>query len=124
LLQQLRTAGVTASFVSSDGSNVQEFVDLIDTTANGTTLSCGCAPAPDAFAGAYQSAVGHAPGAYTTESYDLTTILLKGIDGGKVDRTSMVEFVRSYDGAGLARTYHWDAGGELSAPPIWIYKVQ
>jgi branched-chain amino acid transport system substrate-binding protein len=124
LLQQLRDSGVTASFVSSDGTNVQAFVDQIDTTANGTTLSCGCAPAPDAFADAYRSAVGHDPGAYSTESYDLATILLKGIDGGKVDRPSMTEFVRSYNGAGLARTYQWDAEGELSTPPIWIYKVQ
>ena len=124
LLQQLRDSGVTASFVSSDGTNVQAFVDLIDTTANGTTLSCGCAPAPEAFATAYRSAVGHDPGAYSTESYDLAMILLKGIDGGKLDRSSMAQFVRSYDGAGLARTYQWDAEGELSTPPIWIYQVQ
>ena len=62
LLQQLRGADVTAAFVSSDGTNVQAFVDQMDTTANGTTLSCGCAPAPDAFVTAYQAAVNHETG--------------------------------------------------------------
>ena len=124
LLQRLRDTGVTAAFVSSDGTNVQEFVDLIDTTANGTTLSCGCAPAPTAFADAYRAAVNEDPGAYSTESYDLATILLKGIDSNKVDRAAIAEYVRSYEGPGLARTYKWDGEGELSSPPIWIYKVQ
>lgn len=124
LLQQLRDTGVTAAFVSSDGTNVQEFVDLIDTTANGTTLSCGCAPAPTEFTDAYRAAVNEDPGAYSAESYDLATILLKGIDSGKVDRPAIAEYVRAYEGQGLARTYKWDAQGELSSPPIWIYKVQ
>jgi len=124
LLAQLRATGVTAAFVSSDGTNVQAFVDELDTTANGTTLSCGCAPAPTAFAESFRAAVNRDPGAYATESYDLATILLKGIDSGKVDRSSMMEFVKSYDGAGLARTYKWDVAGELSSPPIWIYQVQ
>ena len=124
LLAQLRATGVTAAFVSSDGTNVQAFVDALDTTANGATLSCGCAPAPTSFADTFLAAVDHQPGAYATESYDLATILLKGVDAGKVDRSSMLEFVRSYDAAGLARTYKWDAEGELASPPIWIYQVQ
>ena len=36
----------------------------------------------------------------------------------------MVDFVRNYDGQGLARHYKWNAQGELDNALIWIYKVQ
>lgn len=124
LLTALRKAGVTAAFVSSDGSNAQQFVDMTDTAANGTTISCGCAPAPDAFAKQYAALIKQDPGAYSTESYDLATILLTAVDGGKVDRPAVTKFVRSYQGPGLARTYSWNADGELPTPHIWIYQVQ
>ena len=86
LLTALRKAGVTAAFVSSDGSNAQQFLDVTDTAANGTTISCGCAPAPDAFAKQYAALIKQDPGAYSTESYDLATILLTAVDGGKGER--------------------------------------
>jgi branched-chain amino acid transport system substrate-binding protein len=35
-----------------------------------------------------------------------------------------VNFVKNYNGTGLARQYQWDSTGELSSSLIWIYKVQ
>ncbi len=61
---------------------------------------------------------------YSTEGYDLTTIMLKGIDARKTTSAQMVDFLRNYDGQGLARHYKWNAQGELDNALIWIYKVQ
>ena len=87
-------------------------------------LSCPCGPATGAFADAYTKAFGTAPGTYSLESYDLATILLKGIDSGAVTRPALLDFVRTYDGQGEARKYQWTDNGELTSNLIWIYKVQ
>jgi len=65
-----------------------------------------------------------APGTYSVESYDVATILLAGIDSGAVTRPALLDFVRSYDGQGVARKYQWTGNGELTSNLIWIYKVQ
>jgi len=123
-VQQLRDGGVTATFVSADGTNDPQFVDQAGESSKDAILSCPCGPAPDAYATEYQDFNGAAPGVYSTEGYDLTTIMLAGIDSGIKDRAGLVNFVKNYKGVGLARTYQWDATGELSSSLIWIYKVQ
>ncbi len=123
-VQQLRDGGVTAPFVSGDGVNDPQFVKQAGKASDGAILSCPCGPAPDEFAAAYEALNGQAPGVYSVEGYDLTTIMLKGIASGVTDRAGMLNFVKSYNGEGLARTYQWDATGELSAALIWIYKVK
>jgi branched-chain amino acid transport system substrate-binding protein len=50
--------------------------------------------------------------------------MLKGIDAGKITRPDLLDFVRTYDGQGVARKYQWTDKGELTTTLIWIYKVQ
>lgn len=121
--QQLRDGGVDIPFVSADGVNDPQFVSQAGSAAKGAILSCPCGPAPEAFAAEYEASAGQAPGVYSTEGYDLMTIMLKGIDSGITDRAGLVEFVKSYDGPGLARSYKWDSTGELESALIWIYTV-
>jgi branched-chain amino acid transport system substrate-binding protein len=121
---QLREAGVTAAFVSADGSNDPQFVKQAGSAAKDAYLSCPCGPAPEAFATAYQAKFNIAPGVYSVEAYDLATIMLKGIDSGIKDRAGLVDFVKNYDGDGLARHYKWTADGELASALIWIYQVK
>jgi branched-chain amino acid transport system substrate-binding protein len=123
-VQQLKDGGVTATFVSADGTNDPQFVAQAGAASKDAILSCPCGPAPDAYATEYTDFNGAAPGVYSTEGYDLTTIMLAGIDSGVTDRAGLVDFVKNYDGLGLARQYKWDATGELSSSLIWIYKVQ
>jgi branched-chain amino acid transport system substrate-binding protein len=123
-VQQLKDGGVTATFVSADGTNDPQFVAQAGAASKDAILSCPCGPAPDAYATEYTDLNGAAPGVYSTEGYDLTTIMLAGIDSGVTDRAGLVDFVKNYDGLGLARQYKWDATGELSSSLIWIYKVQ
>lgn len=122
---QLRTAGVTATFVSADGVNDPQFVKQAGSASKDAVLSCPCGPAPATFATAYKTTnAGAEPGVYSTEGYDLMTILLKGVDAGNNARPSMLKYVTNYDGDGLARHYKWDNTGELAKALIWIYKVQ
>ncbi|MBD8058240.1 branched-chain amino acid ABC transporter substrate-binding protein [Cellulomonas sp. JH27-2] len=121
---QLKEGGVTAAFVSADGTNDPEFVKQAGSAAKGAYLSCPCGPAPEKFAADYQAKFSVASGVYSVEAYDLATIMLKGIDSGVKDRAGMVDFVKNYDGDGLARHYKWDANGELASALIWIYQVK
>jgi branched-chain amino acid transport system substrate-binding protein len=126
-VQQLRDAGVTATFMSADGSNDPQFVSQAGEASKDALLSCPCGPAPEEFAAAYTALPankGAVPGVYSVEGYDLTTIMLSGIDSGITDRKALIDYVKNYDAPGLARNYKWDSTGELAASLIWIYKVQ
>lgn len=123
-VQQLRDAEFAGTFVSADGTKDPEFVKQAGNSAKDAVLSCPCGPATKEFADEYSKKFGQAPGTYSTEGYDLGTILAKGIDSGAVTREALLEFVRNYDGQGIARKYQWTDTGELTTTLIWIYKVQ
>jgi branched-chain amino acid transport system substrate-binding protein len=124
LVQQLKDGGVTATFVSADGTKDPEFVKQAGESSKDALLSCPCGPATGAFADEYTKKFGQEPGTYSTEGYDLGTILLKGIDSGAITRPALLDFVKNYNGQGVARKYQWTDKGELTTTLIWIYKVQ
>lgn len=122
-VDQLRAKGATAAFVSTGRD--PGFVGQSGAAAEGAILSCGCSPAPESFAKEYsQRFGGEQPGPFTAEAFDLATIMLTGIDSGAITRPAMLDFMRAYDGQGVARRYRWTPDGELLEPLIWIYKVQ
>jgi branched-chain amino acid transport system substrate-binding protein len=124
LVQQLKDGGVTATFVSADGTKDPEFVKQAGEASKDALLSCPCGPATGAFADEYTKKFGQEPGTYSTEGYDLGTIMLKGIDSGAITRPALLDFVKNYNGQGVARKYQWTDKGELTTTLIWIYKVQ
>ncbi len=123
-VQQLRDAGFEGKFVSADGTKDPEFVKQAGSSSKDAVLSCPCGPASAAFADEYTKKFGQAPGTYSTEGYDLGTILAKGIDSGANTREALLNFAKNYDGHGVAREYQWTGTGELKSTLIWIYKVQ
>jgi len=123
-VQQLRDGGFTGKFVSADGTKDPEFVKQAGSASKDALLSCPCGPASAAFADEYTKKFNQAPGTYSTEGYDLGTILAKGISSGATTREALLNFVRGYDGQGVARKYQWNEQGELTTTLIWIYKVQ
>jgi len=123
-VQQLRDAGFEGVFFSADGTKDPEFVKQAGSASRDALLSCPCGPATGDFAEEYTTKFGQEPGTYSSEGYDLATILLKGIDSGAVTRPQLLEYVRDYDGQGIARRYQWSPTGELTSSLIWIYKVQ
>nr|WP_246600947.1 branched-chain amino acid ABC transporter substrate-binding protein [Skermania piniformis] len=124
LAQQLKSGGFEGVFVSADGTNDPQFVTQAGDAAKDALLSCPCGPAPDKFKSEYQALNGQEPGVYSVEGYDLTTILLKGISEGKATRADLLDYVKAYDGQGLARQYKWNEDGELTSALIWMYEVQ
>ena len=124
LVQQLRDGGVTATFVSGDGTKDPEFVKQAGAASKDAILSCPCSPAPAAFADEYTKKFNQPPSTYSTEGYDLGTILVTGIDSGATTRPQLLDYVRAYNGPGVGRQYQWTDKGELTNTLIWIYKVQ
>jgi branched-chain amino acid transport system substrate-binding protein len=123
-VQQLKDGGVTATFVSADGTKDPEFVKQAGGASKDAILSCPCGPATGAFADEYTKKFGQEPGTYSTEGYDLGTIMVKGIDSGAITRPALLDYFRNYNGQGVARKYQWTPNGELTTTLIWIYKVQ
>ncbi len=125
LVKQLRDAGWKGTFVTDDGVKDQSFVDNAKSSAEGTIITCPCAPpdtAPD-FAAAYKKAFNVDANTYSGEGFDSAQILLDGIAAGK-DRSTMVDFVKAYDKQGVTKQLKFDAKGESSAVKVYAYKVE
>ncbi len=124
LVQQLKDGGVTAAFVSADGTKDPQFVSQAGEASKDAILSCPCGPATGSFADEYKKKFNADAGTYSAEGYDLGTILVKGIDSGAITRPALLDFVKNYNGQGIARKYQWTPTGELTTNLIWIFKVQ
>ena len=124
LVQQLKDGGFEGTFVSADGTKDPQFVSQAGEAAKDAILSCPCGPATGPFADEYQKKFNAEAGTYSAEGYDLGTILVKGIDSGAITRPALLDFVKNYNGQGVARKYQWTPTGELTTNLIWIFKVQ
>jgi len=123
-VQQLKDGGVTAQFVTDDGAKDPEFVKQAGESSKDAVISCPCGPATGTFAEEYTQKFNQEPGTYSTEGYDLGTILVKGIDSGAITRPALLDYVKNYNGQGVGRNYQWTPTGELTSSLIWMYKVQ
>ena len=83
---------MTATFVTGDGVKDPEFVKQAGQSSKDAMLSCPCGPATEAFAEEYTEKFNQEPGTYSTEGYDLGTIMLKGIDSGAITRPALLDF--------------------------------
>lgn len=130
LLKQLRDAGVTATFVSDDGSRDELFVEVAGgPAAEGALLTCPCIPneelqGGDEFVTAFTEAYGRVPGIYSSEGYDVTNMLLQAISEGNVDRTSINEWLDTASYQGITKTLQFQEDGELPDSTIYMYKIQ
>ncbi|HWU47870.1 MAG TPA: branched-chain amino acid ABC transporter substrate-binding protein [Humibacter sp.] len=123
--QQLVNKGYKGIFLGPDGVKDPQFIKQAGDASNNAYFTCPCIPGEliKSFADAYQSAFNAAPGTYSVEGYDATTILLSGIDKGNTDRTKLFGFVKSYDADGLSKHYKWNDKGELGTPAVYGFKV-
>ncbi len=124
--QQLVNKGYTGTFIGPDGLKDDQFIKQAGDASKNAYFTCPCIPGEliPSFASAYKSLTNMDPGTYSIEGYDATTVLLAGIDAGKQDRASLLEWVKSYDKDGLSKHYKWDDKGELQAPTVYGYKVE
>ncbi|MFC0528368.1 branched-chain amino acid ABC transporter substrate-binding protein [Phytohabitans kaempferiae] len=133
LLKQLKGAGWQGTMIAGDGVNDANFISVAgQDVAEGTILTCPCAPATAAkgtFVTDYKAAFDNAdPGTYADVSYDITKIVLEGLKDGKATRADMLAWIKGYNKAGTATgvTYKFDGTGELDPTQVivWAFKVQ
>lgn len=132
LLKQLKGAGWKGTMVAGDGVNDANFIKVAgQAVAEGTVLTCPCAPATAAkgtFVTDYKAANANAePGTYADVSYDIANIALEGIKAGKTARADLNTFISGYNKAGAATgvTYKFLENGELDPAQVivWAFKV-
>jgi branched-chain amino acid transport system substrate-binding protein len=127
LLSQLKAAGVTATFISGDGSRDEGIIKAGGAAATeGALLTCPCVvKTGNKFATDYKAKWGKDPGIYSAEAFDAANIFLKGIDAGKTTRPKMLDYLKTYQGDGVTKHFHFDSHGELdkSSVVVWLYKV-
>lgn len=126
IISQLREGGWQGTFVVADGVKDPAFVDGAKKAAEGTIITCPCVPPEEApeFFEAFQAEYDAAPGTYAAEGYDAAKVFLDGIADGISDREAMLEFVNSYDEAGVTKQVTFDDKGEPSEVVVWAYKVE
>src|ERR1700737_279348 len=123
-VRRLREAGMRSALISAQGIANAQFAAQAGDSGTGALLSCPCSPDPEWFTKEYRAKSGSDPGAYSAEGYDLATIMLNGIDAGMLVRSQTLDWMRHYNGRGVARQYQWTDTGELTDQTVWIYKVQ
>ncbi len=126
LAKQLRDAGVTATFVSGDGTLDPGFVTAAGAAAEGAVVTCACAPidttkSGKAFKAAYKSRYGVKDGTYSAEAYDSANFFLAAIKAGKTDRASINAYVSTKSWNGITKTLKFDKTGEIAGGAIFAY---
>jgi branched-chain amino acid transport system substrate-binding protein len=131
--KQLADAGVTSTFISGDGSLDPGFVVSSGAPGGeGALLTCPCRlatpeieGAPGEFATKYKEVNDKEPGTYSSEGYDATNILIKGILAGNDTRAKLLQYVESFDSHdGISKTIEFEENGNVKAGDVFVYEVK
>jgi branched-chain amino acid transport system substrate-binding protein len=130
LVKQLRDAGVTATFMSGDGSQDQKLADQAGKEANGALLSCTCSlavgssdPAVKKFDTDYQAKYGSAPSTYSSEGFDAANIFLQAIDAGKTTPDAINNYLKTVNYQGVSKPIKFSSNGELQNSLLFISEI-
>jgi branched-chain amino acid transport system substrate-binding protein len=126
LAKQLRDAGVESTLVFGDGVKDVGYIEAAGPAAEGSIITCTCADGGSNadFAAAYgEQFPGETPQTYAAEAYDAANAFLAAITSGAADRAAVLEFLKSYDAAGVTKQIKWDETGEVAGNAVYSYKV-
>ncbi|RKS84238.1 branched-chain amino acid transport system substrate-binding protein [Motilibacter peucedani] len=130
-VKQLRDGGVTAKFVSGDGTLDQKFIDGGKDAAEGAFLSCTCVlatasddPAVQKFIDDYTKAYGTGPATYSAEGFDAATAFIKALQAGKTSPADINTFLSTEDFKGISKPIKWDDKGELTSGSVYMHEVK
>jgi branched-chain amino acid transport system substrate-binding protein len=133
---QLKQGGVTAPFLSDDGTKDPAFGPLAKTAAPGTVVTCPCAdptklPAAKAFVQGMDAKFGKV-GTYGADAFDAVNLVVNELkkQSGSASvtdiRSAIVSALRGLHAAqGITKQYTFKSDGDLVVDPatdIWIYK--
>jgi branched-chain amino acid transport system substrate-binding protein len=127
LAKQLRDAGVESTLVFGDGVKDIGYIEAAGPAAEGSIITCTCADGGSNadFAAAYgEQFPGETPQTYAAEAYDSANAFLAAIASGAADRAAVLDFLKSYDAAGVTKQIKWDETGEVAGNAVYSYKVE
>jgi branched-chain amino acid transport system substrate-binding protein len=132
LKKQLTDGGVTATFVSGDGTLDKGFIDAGGAGADGAQISCACNLATTEskgplgeFAKAYKTATGKDPGTYSSEGYDAASILVAGIKAGKTSRPTLLDYVEGITSfPGISKTISFEDNGNVKGTDVFFFEIK
>jgi branched-chain amino acid transport system substrate-binding protein len=133
LKKQLTDAGVTAQFISGDGSLDPGFIKSAGDAADGSILTCPCSFATEVsggkvgeFAKAYKEITNTDPGTYSAEAFDAANILMAGILDGNTTRAKLLDYVEGLTSVpdAISKEVTFAANGNIEAQGIFLYKVE
>jgi len=116
VLKQMRNKGLTAQFLSGDGSKEDKFISTAGKpVAEGTLFTCPCLdpsvstdPAALDFSAKFKAEYGHTAPIYAAEGWDLAQIYIAAFKAGKTTRKAILDFVTDLkDFQGLTKTFNW-----------------
>ena len=131
LLKQLKDGGVSAKFVTGDGSLDQQLITLGGPAAEGAFATCPCLLATSSeeepskkFVTDYKASSNADPGTYSTEGYDAAQVFLKAIEAGKTTPEDINTFIKTVSFEGIAKPIKFQANGEIEGSTIFIYEMK
>jgi branched-chain amino acid transport system substrate-binding protein len=133
LKKQLSDAGVTAKFLSGDGSLDPGFITASGAAGGeGAIITCPCKLATvdaggalGSFATKYKTLIGKDPGTYSSEGYDAANIFIKAIEAGNTTRAKVLDYIEKlspYDG--LSKRIEFEANGNVKGGDVFVYEVK
>lgn len=130
LVRQLRDAGVTATFLSGDGSKDPAIAAGGGSATEGVMVTCACAdpsvaddPKARAFTGAYTARFGQPPGTYAAEAYDAANLFIGAVRRGARTTTDVLAAIgpdmEVFEG--LTKPITFTASGEIATSTVYVY---
>lgn len=129
LRKQLVDAGVTVSFMASDGAFLSATIDESEGAAEGIYLS-NFAPEPRAvvqpqWIKAYQDVEFRNPDTYSINGYSAMQVLIAGAKkAGTLDGSRVADAIRTLDITTAMGKVSYDANGDLQDQRIFVFQVK
>lgn len=133
LLKQLREAGVTARFLSGDGSLDPGLAKGAGgTNSDGAIVGCPCLVDPTGesnekskkFAADYKTKFNTAPAIYAAEGYDAASAFIEAIKAGKTTPEDINTFLSTIDVAGVTKQIKFGPNGEPAGGDVFVYEFK
>ena len=133
LLKQLKEAGVTARFVSGDGSlDAGLAKGAGGTNADGALVGCPCLVDPTGeanekskkFVDDYKAKFNTAPAIYSAEGYDAATAFIEAVKAGKTTPEDINSFLSTVDVPGVTKQIKFGPNGEPAGGDVFIYEFK
>jgi branched-chain amino acid transport system substrate-binding protein len=133
LLKQLREGGVTARFLSGDGSLDPGLAKGAGgANADGAIVGCPCLVDPTGesnekskkFADDYKAKFNTPPAIYAAEGYDAATAFIEAIKAGKTTAEDINTFLSTVDVAGVTKQIKFGPNGEPAGGDVFVYEFK